>query len=704
MHGLEVEEIIDRRGQYEKVVVGEIVAIKPHPNADKLRLAHVITKPGGPPQEIVCGAPNIQVGQKVPVALLGAKLPNGLSISTRNIRGVQSNGMICAMDELGLGKDHRGVMILDRNLKVGTPFVEAMGFDDIVFDLTTPANRADLMSVHGLAREIGAMLNKTVTSAPVKVRQGKTLAAKSIQIKIANPKLVPVYVLRVIRGVQVGQSPAAMQQYLQSVGMRSINSIVDAANFTMLVEGQPLHAFDAAKVTGPITVRLAKPGEHLVTLDGQDRQLDPSMLVIADSKGPIALAGIMGGRNSEVTAATKDIILEAAIFDPVSIRKTSRKLGVVSEASKRFEKGLWPSLPDQASESAAGLITRLAGGVVEKGSVKSSVTKAKQKTIVFDPGYVTERLGMKVSAATMKVLLTKLGFKISGGKQWKVIVPEWRLDVSLPEDLVDEVGRMTGYEKLPVAWPSTPSIPGPVSAMTKLKDEIRHYFSGQNFTEVITHSYYGSNDAATVKGEHIEVANPLDKTQQHLRRSLIPAITKILRAAADAGEDVRVFEIGRIFDTPSNQPWKLAFGISAKADQAHTAEELVSGMLDALGTKPQNHLAMTEKGRTIVIAEFDVDPSGIHFKKTSKFPATRRDVSFWLPPGQENAIKKAIIDSRIKDIASLSLKDKFSQDGKTSYTVSLLFQAPAHALTKADVDILEKKVKDALVKLGAEIR
>jgi phenylalanyl-tRNA synthetase beta chain len=707
MHGLEVESIIDRRAQFEKVVVGEIVHIKPHPNADKLRLADVIVsvdRSSSARQQIVCGAPNIAVGQKVAVALVGARLPK-MTIEPREIRGIKSNGMICAEDELGLGTSHAGVMVLDSKLKVGTPFAKAMGFDEVVLDIATPANRADLMSVRGLARETAAILGQVAKMPTQKLKELKLPARKFLTVSVTNPKLVPVYSARVMKGVQMGDSPAWLQNWLLAAGMRPINAVVDATNFIMLEYGQPLHAFDAAKIKGgKIMVRSAKAGEMLMTLDGVHRKLDPSMLVIADASGPIALAGVMGGRETEVTNSTTDIILEAAIFDPVSIRKTSRQLGLISEASKRFEKGLWPQVPEQASVAAAALITELTGGAAAKGSIHVAKLVAKIKPIVFDPNLVSERLGMAVPVAQIKSILTRLGFTVKGAKRWSVTVPEWRLDVSLPEDLVDEVGRMIGYEKLPSAWPTTPSVPGPMPEMVKLKDDVRQYFAGQNFVEVITHAYYGSREASVVQGKHIEVANPLDKTQQYLRRSLIPSIRKILGAAADAGENARVFEIGRVFESPSEQPWKLAFGVAVKSDHAHTAVELVTGMLDALGMNDQKHTITKEKGRTIVMAETPLHPTLIKFKTAGKYPALKRDISFWLPEGKEASIGRAVADTRIPHVTSLSLKDKFSQDGRMSFTITLTFQADDKALQKTDVDAMEKQVKDALVKLGATIR
>ncbi len=730
MHGLDVESILQHHNQFEKVVVGEIIGIKSHPNADKLRLVDVVVRPGARPQEIVCGAPNIAVGQKVPVALLGAKLPNGLTIEARKIRGIESHGMICAEDELGLEKNHSGVMILDPQVKVGTPFAQVIGSDDVVLDLTTPANRADLMAIRGLAWEIGAMIGKTPKFVPAKLREGKPLASSSITVSVADSKLVPVYSLRVIRGATVGPSPADMQKYLRAVGMRSINNVVDTTNFMMWIYGQPLHAFDAAKVRGPITVRLATSEEHLITLDGKDRKLDPSMLIIADTAGPIALAGVMGGRDTEVTEATKDILLESAIFDPVSIRKTSRHLGLVSEASKRFEKGLWPSLPEQASAAAAQLMTDLAGGMVEQGSVTIDVPTAKHSAISFDPVYVTERLGMKVSAAKVKTTLTKLGFVVSGGKTWSVSVPEWRPDVSLPEDLVDEVGRMIGYEKLPKQMPSDEVVIKEISQPIRFKEEVKNILVDMGLTEIISHAFYSEGKGKIVKGEHFIIENPLDVTQHLLRKSLRPQMFDVLDQQAKAGKDAKVFELGRIFDPKlpgsieKQQPWKLAMGVCNK--DKSSVDSYVRQLQEILKTKVspegQIHSLTPTRGRDIFVVEFDVatlrndaqikfghwNPhrhisKNAQYRQQSKYPAVTRDIAFWWPH-DEKTIGKAISGLGIDVLREFTIKDRFTKDGRTSFAVSFVYQSPDRTLTKVEVDELEGKMKTELMKLGATIR
>ncbi|MBI2984750.1 MAG: phenylalanine--tRNA ligase subunit beta [Candidatus Kerfeldbacteria bacterium] len=716
MHGLEVEQLIDRRGQFEKFVVGKIVSIKPHPNADKLQLAEVVTKPGDRPRQIVCGAPNIAVGQKVPVALVGAKLANGQIVESRTIRGVQSGGMICAEDELGLGYNHAGVLVLDTAIKVGTPLGRVLGASDVILDLAIPANRADLLSVRGLAREIGTILGTTPKLTSPAPPRAKRPAGRSVAVQVLAPKQCPVYMARVIHGVTLGPSPAWLQQRLRSAGMRPINAVVDATNYIMLEYGQPLHAFDAAKVSdGRIVVRTARVGEKLVTLDAQTRGLDPSMLVIADPRGPTALAGIMGGRDSEVSDATKDIIIEAAIFDSISIRRTSRKLGLVSEASKRFERGLWQSLPEEASEAASSFIVELCGGTLEQGSVRVGGVKSKSKIITFNPKYVKERLGTNIAAAKSKATLGKLGFKVAGSKSWKVTVPEWRLDATVPEDLVDEVGRMVGYEHLLESWPTAPSIPKPLPFSLVLKDQLRDTLARLGFLEVITHTYYGGDESSNAgdRNAHVRVANPLDQTQQYLRLSLKPGIRRILMSAADAGHDTRIFEVGRVFGKEMKlQPWILALGRCHKTGGGLGLEEDLRLFQEALGVtgllRPIAHDQM--KGRDLEWVEFNLDDINQgwgpkKYQARSKFPSVKRDISLWIP----RRLSAPSIHETLRRLGGGLLTtirkiDQFQQGQQQSLTFELIFQSPDRTLMKAEVDKLEATIKDGLVKLGATIR
>lgn len=728
LHGLDVEGVEDTGGHFDRVVVGEIVGIRPHPNAQKLRLADVVIEPHGEPQEIVCGAPNIEVGQKVPVALIGAKLPNGLTIASRAIRGVTSNGMLCARDELGLGSDHAGILVLDPKVKIGTPVADALDLQrDVVIDVTTPANRADLVSMRGLAWEIGAMLGQKAKLKSPTLVEADAEASSSVAVHVEDHHLSPFYTVRVIRGLTMKESPVWLQQRLQAAGMRSINTMVDVTNYIMLEYGQPLHAFDAKTISGTtMQVRAAKAGESLTTLDGKERTLDPSMIVIADGRGPVALAGVMGGEATEVSAQTTDIYLESAIFNPVSIRKTSRAVGLVSEASKRFEKGLWPAVAQQASDAAAALLVELCGGSVERGTVTAGEIPSSRRDVALDPAYIGQRLGKKVLSTTCKKILTTLGFAVTGTtRSWTVTVPEWRPDVSIAEDIVDEVGRMVGYEELPKDMPAADGAKD-VPPAIRLKEEIRNILVEMGFTEVISHAF---NSGRREQGEHFSVANPLDETQHVLRRSIYSQIFDVLKRQADAGLDAHVFEIGRVFDPAlvgdisEQQPWILTLGATHKTVALLTEqiETFQQRLQTSVKPKVFTHIEKV-RGRTIEIVEFDLqalmadakwelpqwDPlkyvtTGVRHREQSKFPAVKRDIAFWWTK-DETAISAAITSVTSDILRGFDITDRFEKDGRTSYKVSLTYQSPERTLTKAEVDDLERGIKAALISAGAEIR
>lgn len=721
MHGLEVESIIDRRHDFAHVVVGEIVGIQPHPNADKLRIASVVVRAKGAPQEIVCGAPNIAVGQKVAVALLGAQLPNGMTIESRPIRGVISNGMICAEDELGLGSSHEGVMVLDSHARVGSAFAEAMGFDECVLDIAVPANRADLMSMRGLAREIGAILGLSARLPSVKKLASR--APSPLKAVIAEPKLCALYTSQVIRGVTVGPSPEWMQRRLRAAGVRPLNAVVDVTNYVMLEYGQPLHAFDAQTLSGStITVRRARAGETMVTLDGHRRQLDTAMIVVADEEGPIALAGVMGGQQTEVSDKTVDVVLEAALFHPVAIRSTSRKLGLLSEASKRFEKGLWATGAIEASQAAAAMLVDLCGGRIETAMRIAGKPKDRNVKISVRPNYIVERLGMVVSTPTMKSAAMRLGFRVSGSSTWTVTVPVWRLDVTAREDVVDEIGRMVGYDHIPSVIPQTVSLPSPVGAMQVLTDDVRRLLYGFGSTETLSHAYYESSSLSSQ--QHFRIANPLDATQAVLRRSLVPNVTKQLVQAADEGRDVQLFEIGRVF-TPeakggliNQQPVKLAIGMTYRAaSQGRTIRSLAEELARSLGVPYRDlNIELTGgeiKGRLAVVYEFDMSEvlclrRHVPYVPQSPFPSIRRDISVYVGAQfRYDASLEAIYTALGADSSLLQPGHgaSYYSDGKQrSFKYSFVFQASDRTLTKDEVDAIEEKIKQALRSLGATLR
>jgi len=718
MHGLEVEAIIDRRHDLDQVVVGQIIAIRPHPNADKLRLADVIIAPNGKSQEIVCGAPNIEIGQKVPVALLGANLPNGMTIESRPIRGVVSNGMLCAEDELGLGHDHGGILVLDALAKLGTPVAKALGLDEIVLDLAIPANRADLLSMSGLAREVAAILHLPLDRTRIRTAPVSRSKARPVAVTVADSNRCPQYVARRIRDVKIGPSPAWLQQRLRTVGVRSVNNIVDATNYIMFDLGQPLHAFDAAKVDGPIQVRAARNGETLKTLDGQTRKLVSSDLVIADRRGPIALAGVMGGEATEISELTTDIILESAIFDPVTIRRTARRFGLISEASKRFERGIPTSLPEHASRQAAELIMTISGGTLVPGVTTVGRQLKSPSKIVIRPEQISARLGYEITTALSTKVLKQLGFVVSGSRTLTVIPPAWRLDVTIPEDIIDEIGRMIGYEQTPFQMPEMKSTPDPLSAQRDLIEHVRDHLARIGYFELVSHAYYGDDDARAVGGDHIAIANPLDATQAVLRRSLIPTIRRGLIDSADAGEDARLFELGRVFHAGAKpveqrQPWMLAFGTASKPHHHEPAAWDVLGTLRAIerslgiktGTLRPKIGTLNYKGRSLAWAEIDVKQilelrQPVRYSPVSEFPAVVRDLAVWLPSGLTFvSLVSAIMKDRIPLLTDVTTIDAVEDAGRMGLTLRCVYRANDRTVTREEVEMSDAKLIAALERL-----
>lgn len=727
MAGIEVEKVIDYGVRFNGVVVGEIVHIRPHPNADKLRLAFVETVKHGKPIEVVCGAPNIAIGQKVAFAQVGAVLPNGMVMEQRSIRGVESNGMICAEDELGLGSNREGTIVLDPGLNVGTPFAKAIGMDDVVLECAIPANRGDLQSIRGIAREVAAITGGRV-KATRPIRSGAHGPAGRFRATIAARALCPVYTLRVIEGVTVRSSPEWLATKLRLAGIRPVNVIVDSTNYVMLEYGQPIHAFDSNTIAGStITVRSARSGEHLRTLDGVDRTLDPRMLVVADGERPIALAGVMGGAATEITQATTLILLESAVFDPVSVRVTSRRLGLQSEASHRFEKGIYRGLPAEASDAAAALIMKLCKGASMSRLAVTGSGMSVPKKIHVRPPLFEAVLGFPISPAKAKKILTNKGCTIRGTSSWTVTVPAWRSDIVIPEDLVDEVGRINGYETIPAELPAMQAVPKPLPELVQLKEDVRNLLSGFGFYETISHAYYGDTARTIVGGEHYEVENPIDTSQQYLRRSISPQLLGLLRGAIDSGKDARLFQLGRVFipakgvPIERQQPWRLAIGMAFKPQAGYCHGRKLTGMLDelfdALGIMAINNSGVfvhadpvTVKGRVIEWAEIDLATMRDNFAPLSytslpKYPAVFRDISLWVTASLPY---QKVYDCIVRDgkpmLESVELFDVFEKAGKRSLAFHLVFRSSEHTLTEGEILANMKAISTSLKALGAELR
>jgi phenylalanyl-tRNA synthetase beta chain len=480
----EVEGIEFIGGSWDRdlVRVAEVVAVDPHPNADRLRLATVET--GNGRQQVVCGAPNLAVGQKVAFATEGAELVDGhtgkvAKLKLRPIRGVESAGMVLSEKELELPPDS----------PIGAPLVDVLG--DAVLDITTWANRADLLGVHGVAREVAALTGRAVRDPESTHGEGATSVEDRITVTVEDPDLCPRFTASFIEGVKIGPSPAWLQERLLRVGMRPINNVVDITNYVMLETGQPLHAFDYDRIRGKkIIARRAKPGEKLTTLDDIERDLDPDMLMICDGEGPVGLAGVMGGGNSEVSESTTNVLLEIANFNPGSIRRTSTLLKLRTEASLRFEKGLGPEVPLYAQHRALHLFEQLTGGTVAAGIVDVYPGKQPPKTIILEAARIRGVLGIEIAPDEVRDVLGGLGFLVHHlpPDRYSVQPPYWRPDVEIPEDVIEDLGRIYGYDKLP-ATSLEGALPEPeFNAVYDVREELRDAAVAAGLQEVINYT------------------------------------------------------------------------------------------------------------------------------------------------------------------------------------------------------------------------
>jgi phenylalanyl-tRNA synthetase beta chain len=560
-------EGVERLGGLSGVVTAKVLRVEPHPGADRLRLC-TVDRGGGATQRVVCGAPNVAEGQAVVFAPVGTTLPNGLALERRKIRGVESEGMICAEDELGLGPDHDGILVLPEGTAPGLPAADVLGVSDAVLELdnTGITNRPDLWGGEGVARELAAVLGRPLRRLVV-ARADEALAratAPAFPVAIDDPADCRRYVALVVEGVRNGPSPAALSRAVEAAGLRSVDLLVDLTQATMLETGQPLHAFDLRAVRDGVRVRRAREGERLATLEGVERALSPEDLVIADAHGaPLALAGVLGGRGSGVREDTTSILLESAWFDPVRVRRTATRHGVRTDASARFEKSLDPegALP-AARRFLASLLEHVPGARVVRAASDAYPNPFPAVVVDLDHGLVNARLGFAAAGSPLpdevvRDRLRSVGFACEprpGGS--RVSVPSWRAtkDVSLPEDLVEEVGRLHGYEHVTAAPPEVPMVPTRVPEARTLERDGRTVLSpGLGYAEIASYAFYGPKDCERTGIDpeaHALLANPLSADQDRMQTT---CVGNLLRAAAKnvpllpEGEALRLCEWTRIF-------------------------------------------------------------------------------------------------------------------------------------------------------------
>ena len=558
MHTVEVEGWSDQSTSFAGVVVGKVLTVDKHPNADRLRVTTVDIKKEV--LTIVCGAPNVEAGQLVPVATIGAILPNGLEIKESEIRGEKSYGMICAEDELGLGNNHEGIMVLDKKAKIGEAFSEYLNLDDIILEIDNKSlsNRSDLWGHYGMAREIGTFYDEPLKDYNEFLKPEITPGTEILDVKVEDKKLCPRYMALAIRNVKVEESPRWLKDRLIAIGLRPINNIVDVTNYVMFETGQPLHAFSKDQVA-KIIVRTAKKDEHIETLDGKERELSDDMLVIANAEGPIAVAGVMGGQNSAINNETTEIVIEAANFDAVSVRKTAGKLGLRTDASMRYEKSLDQNLAETGLRRAYALLKTICKDV----EVISEITdisnfSVNQGPITLSLNWINDKIGQEIPEKQIRNILERLGFVVvKDSNNLNITIPTWRAakDVSIREDILEEIIRIFGYDNIVTSAPLISLDPPEMLSERMLERKLKNILSGNlGLNEAYNYSFIGESQLMKLNLDftnYLKLVNPISDQQTILRQNLIVGLLGSVKVNQFNFDEVRLFEMGRVyFNTP----------------------------------------------------------------------------------------------------------------------------------------------------------
>lgn len=557
MAGLEVDEIQTLAPKFSGVVVAKILSVRPHPNADKLSLCDVTD--GVETYPIVCGAKNIHAGDVVPLAKAGAVIPGGYTIKSTTLRGEKSEGMLCSEAELEIGDDASGILQMPADMALGRPLQEALDLGDTVLDIGITPNRSDCLSMIGIAREAAALTGKKMKMPDVKVRESAQDVSLLSSVTIEDADLCPRYTARLIQNVTIGGTPVWMKTRLEAAGLRAINNVVDVTNFVMLEMGQPLHAFDFRFLEeGRIVVRKSKPGEEFISLDEKSRLLPENTLLICDGKKPVAIAGIMGGLNSEVKEDTRTILLESAYFNPASIRRSSRSLGMPTDAAFRFERGIDPEGVVRALDRAAQLIAELSGGEVCRNYLDEYPAKIKAvDNIPLRMDRVRQVIGAGVPAREAVRILKSIGMALrrEGKGAYRVTPPSFRVDIEREIDLIEEIARLYGYHLVPSTLPSVSVSETETIPRLALEERVRRLLTGSGYSEIINYSF-SSPDSAEALGlspederrRFVVIKNPLTEDQSIMRTTLVYGLLETLKKNLhNASFNLKLFEIGRTF-------------------------------------------------------------------------------------------------------------------------------------------------------------
>jgi phenylalanyl-tRNA synthetase beta chain len=574
MVGLEVEAVSERWEYLSAVIVGQIREIQPHPKAEKLQLCNVNL--GTRNIRVVCGAPNVAPDLLVPVALPGAIFPDGSVLKETVIRGIASQGMICSESELGLGTDSSGVMILAPSVTVGDNLANSLNLSDIIVEIDLTPNRPDCLSIIGIAREIGGIQKTRLSYPPCELSDSGDEISRMTSVTIEAPDLCPRYAARLVTDISIGPSPFWLQDRLMSVGLRPINNIVDITNFVLMETGQPLHAFDFDRLAGQrIVVRPAAEGEGFTTLDEKERRLTRDTLMICDAKRPVAIGGVMGGLNSEIEKTTRNVLIESAYFNPASIRKTAKNLGLYTEASHRFERGVDPEGTISALNRAAQLMVEIGNGNLVAGIIDEYPQPVASKEVRLRVKDTNRLLGTGFNSNEIRALLESIEFKVKSRSPeiLTIIPPSFRVDITRPEDLMEEVARLSGYNYIPTTFPAVPAEERKFLKSLEIRNRIKHTMTGFGFSEVINYSFVNRNVCDRLalavddpRRKMITLLNPLTEEQTVMRTSLLPGLLDTMHYnIAQQEKNLKLFEIGKIF-------------ISAGQDKLPEEIEMLTGL------------------------------------------------------------------------------------------------------------------------------
>ena len=762
MAGLEVDGVEAAAKPFTHVVVGEVLSVSQHPDADKLNVCEVTD--GEATYQVVCGAPNVRAGLKVPFARVGAVIGDDFKIKQAKLRGVESNGMLCGADELGLSDERDGLMELPDFFVTGSDFAELLSLPDQVVEVDLTPNRGDCLSITGLARELGVLSQAQVSFVdcdPVDPESDETH-----DVYLSAPEGCPCYVGRVIENVDVSRpTPVWMVERLRRSGVRSIDAIVDITNYVMLELGQPMHAFDRDQLVGAIDVRMANDGEQLVLLDGKTLTLTNDVLVIADQEKPLALAGIMGGEHSGISEKTTSVFLESAYFNPITIAGRARRYGLHTDASARFERGVDWQLAEHACQRATALLIEICGGTPGPVMITDNEQALpKMRIVELSNARIEQQLKINLSTEAIQQMLEALGFGVEvvdGG--FRCVAPSWRFDVSIEQDLIEEIARIYGYNNLPTSLPAQAltmaSIPETDTPLMRLK----HYLVDQDIQEAITYSFVDPETQA-VLGDGIagvRLANPIASNLAEMRRSLLPGLVEAVRHNVNRqASRVRLFETGQCFVSQGDeldQSERVGIAIYGQSDPLHFSGDRAVDFFDLKGVveglcminggaelnwEPSQHPALApgqtasvsldgkvlgvvgrlhpklarelDLPKPLFLADLELSPLSCGqvtaFKAISRYPRVLRDLAIVVDDGVAwQQIVDAITGLADARIQSVELFDVYRgtgvPEGRQSLALSLSLQDPEKTLDDTAIQELVDQVVQVLnEQTGAELR